>query len=101
MTALRLTTVRAWILYSALRVGVFLVLFVGLYALTTSIGFDPAWLISALAAAVLAFCISYIFFRPLRERVALDVVAARAGTAKAPAAKAGSDEDVEDTARGD
>jgi inner membrane protein involved in colicin E2 resistance len=83
------------------RVGVFLVLFAGLYALTASIGFDPAWLISALAAAVLAFCISYIFFRPLRERVALDVVAARAGTGKPAATKAGSDEDVEDTARGD
>ena len=92
---------RAWILYSAVRIGVFLVLFAGLYALTASIGFDPAWLISALAAAVLAFCISYIFFRPLRERVALDVVAARAGTGKPAATKAGSDEDVEDTARGD
>ena len=92
---------RAWILYSAVRIGVFLVLFGLLYALTASIGFNPAWLISALAAAVLAFCISYIFFRPLRERVALDVVAARAGTTKIPAAKAGSDEDVEDTARGD
>ena len=92
---------RAWILYSAVRIGVFLLLFALLYALTASIGLNPAWLISALAAAVLAFCISYIFFRPLRERVALDVVAARAGTAKAPAAKAGSDEDVEDAARGD
>ena len=92
---------RAWILYSAVRIGVFLLLFALLYALTASIGLSPAWLISALAAAVLAFCISYIFFRPLRERVALDVVAARAGTAKAPAAKAGSDEDVEDAARGD
>ncbi len=92
---------RAWILYSAVRIGVFLVLFVALYALTASIGFNPAWLISALAAAALAFCISYIFFRPLRERVALDVAAARAGTAKAPAAKAGSDEDVEDAVRRD
>jgi inner membrane protein involved in colicin E2 resistance len=92
---------RAWILYSAVRIGVFLVLFVALYALTASIGFDPAWLISALAAAALAFCISYIFFRPLRERVALDVVAARAGTGKAAVTKAGSDEAVEDTARGD
>ena len=92
---------RAWILYSAVRIGVFLVLFVALYALTASIGFDPAWLISALAAAVLAFCISYIFFRPLRERVALDVVAARAGAGNPAAIKAGSDEDVEDTARGD
>ncbi len=92
---------RAWVLYSAVRVGVFLVLFVALYALTASIGFNPAWLISAVAAAVLAFCISYIFFRPLRERVALDVASARAGTSKPAATKAGSDEDVEDAARGD
>jgi ABC-type bacteriocin/lantibiotic exporter with double-glycine peptidase domain len=83
--------VRAWILYSGLRVGVFLVIFV----------LNPAWAISAVAAAVLALCISYIFFRPLRERVARDVVAARAGTVNVTTAKAGSDEDVEDTARGD
>ena len=92
---------RAWILYSALRVGVFLVIFVLLFALISSLGLQPAWLFAAIAAAVLALCISYIFFRPLRERVAQDVVAARAGTVKAAAAKAGSDEDVEDTARGD
>ncbi|MEO7722247.1 MAG: DUF4229 domain-containing protein [Pseudolysinimonas sp.] len=92
---------RAWIVYSALRVGVFLAIFVLLYALTSTIGLQPAWLISAVAAAVLALCISYIFFRPLRERVALDVAAARAGTARAEASKAGSDEDVEDAVRGD
>jgi len=34
--------VRAWIVYSALRVGVFLVIFVLLYALTTAIGWNPA-----------------------------------------------------------
>lgn len=91
---------RAWILYSALRVGVFLAIFALLLALTTAIGWNPAWLISACAAAVLALCVSYIFFRPLRERVALDLVAARSGaTDRAP--KAGSDEDAEDAARGD
>jgi inner membrane protein involved in colicin E2 resistance len=93
--------VRAWIVYSALRVGVFLVLFALLFALTNTIGLQPAWLIAAVVAALLALCISYIFFRPLRERVALDVAAARSGTARVGAAKAGSDEDVEDAARGD
>ena len=92
---------RAWILYSALRVGVFLAIFAVLFALTTAIGWNPAWLISACAAAVLALCVSYIFFRPLRERVALDLVAARSGTTGDRAPKAGSDEDAEDTARGD
>jgi hypothetical protein len=61
---------------------------------------NPAWLTSAIVAAVLALCISYIFLRPLRDRVALDVVAARAGTTKVGAVKAGSDEDVEDAADG-
>jgi inner membrane protein involved in colicin E2 resistance len=91
--------VRAWIVYSALRVGVFLVLFALLYALTASIGLNPAWLISACAAALLALCISYIFFRPLRDRVALGVAAARSGaTTNAP--RPGSDEDAEDQAPG-
>ena len=92
---------RAWILYSGVRLGLFAVLFALLYALTASIGLNPAWLISALAAAVLAFCISYIFFKPLRERVAISVADARTGTSKPAEVKAGSDEDVEDTARGD
>ena len=84
---------RAWILYSALRVGVFLVLFALLFALTTTIGLQPAWLIAAVVAALLALCISYIFFRGLRERVALDIAAARAAPAKS-----GEDEEVEDRA---
>jgi Na+/melibiose symporter-like transporter len=87
--------VRAWILYSALRVGVFLVLFALLFALTTAIGLQPAWLIAAVVAALLALCISYIFFRRLRERVALELAAARAAPVKS-----GEDEDVEDRADG-
>ena len=92
---------RPWILYSALRVGVFLVLFALLYALTASISLNPAWLISAIAAAVLALCISYIFFTGLRQRIAADVAAARSGAAQTRVAKSGSDEDTEDAARGD
>jgi inner membrane protein involved in colicin E2 resistance len=90
--------VRPWIVYSALRVGVFLLVFALLFALTTAIGWNPAWLISACAAALIALCISYIFFRPLRDRVALDVANARAGT-KASVPSTGSDEDAEDAAR--
>ena len=84
---------RAWIVYSALRVGVFVVLFALLFALTTAIGLQPAWLIAAVVAALLALCVSYIFFSRLRERVALDLAAARAAPAKS-----GEDEDVEDRA---
>ena len=86
---------RAWILYSALRVGVFVVLFALLFALTNTIGLQPAWLIAAVVAALLALCLSYIFFRRLRERVALDLAAARAARPKS-----GDDEDVEDRAGG-
>jgi len=92
--------VRAWIVYSALRVGVFLALFGLLFVLTTAIGFEPAWLISGCAAAVLALCISYIFFGRLRQRVALDLAAVRSGSTST-AHRAGSDEDAEDTARAD
>jgi hypothetical protein len=94
--------VRAWVLFSALRVGVFLVLFGLLYVVTSPIWPGAAsWLASAVGAAVLALCISYIFFTPLRRRVALSVANARVGTPKPAVVRAGSDEDVEDAARGD
>jgi hypothetical protein len=89
--------VRAWILYSALRIGIFLALFALLYAITASVGVDLAWLISAVAAALLALLVSYIFLRPLRERVANEVVAARAGTGRPDRPSAGSDEEAEDS----
>ncbi len=92
---------RAWILYSGVRVGLFVVIFAVLYLLTVNVWPDTAWLISGLVAALLAFCISYIFFAPLRERVAIQVAEARAGSGTPSTVKAGSDEDIEDTARGD
>ena len=98
---LRLSGVRAWILYSALRLGLFAVLFGILYALTVSAFPTTAWVIAGLGGAILALCVSYIFLKPLRERVALELVNARAGTGRMAAVKVGSDEDVEDTARGE
>jgi hypothetical protein len=50
---------------------------------------------AAIVAALLALCISYIFFGRLRERVAAELAASREAKA-ANAAKAGSDEDAED-----
>ena len=76
---------RDWLLFSALRVLAFAVPFGILYA----IGLE--WWISALLAAVIGFCVSYIVLRPLRDRVALRIVEARAGST-APRA----DEDAED-----
>ena len=92
---------RAWILYSALRLGLFAVLFGILYAVTVSAFPTIAWVIAGVGGAVLALCISYIFLKPLRDRVALELVNARAGNGKVASVKLGSDEDVEDTARGE
>ena len=85
---------RDWILYTVLRLGLFAVLFAGLYLLALQLWGQG--LLSAAAAAVvaaiLAFCISYIFFGRLRGRVAGELASAR--RPKEP--KMGSDEDVED-----
>lgn len=82
---------RPWILYSVLRVGLFLVLFGVIYALTAQV-WSFAWVIAAVAAALLSFCISYIFFGRLRTRVAEEFAARRPREARA-----GSDEATEDT----
>ncbi|MEO5921142.1 MAG: DUF4229 domain-containing protein [Pseudolysinimonas sp.] len=76
---------RPWIAYSLVRVGLFAVFFAVLFLL----GLD--WWLAALIAAALGFCVAYIFFRGLRERVAIDLAAARANTDPRP------DESVEDS----
>jgi hypothetical protein len=83
---------RAWILYSAVRVGLFAVLFAIVYALTWQL-WDFAWALAAVVAALLAFCISYIFFGRLRARISTELAASRGRTTPA-----GSDEDAEDAA---
>jgi ABC-type bacteriocin/lantibiotic exporter with double-glycine peptidase domain len=80
--------VRAWVVYSVLRVGLFLVLFALLFLL------NVAWWVAAFAAALIALCISYIFFGKLRGRVAEELEARRA--AAADPALAQSDEGAED-----
>jgi hypothetical protein len=77
--------VRDWLLYTALRVLAFAIPFGILYA----IGLE--WWISALIAAVVGFCLSYVLLRGQRDRVALRIVEARAGSGKPRA-----DEDAED-----
>ena len=89
---------RAWILYSGVRLGLFAAIFALLYALTANALGNLSWAISAAVAAIAALCISYIFLKPLRDRVALSVAEARAGNVKVAPIKAGSDEDVEDSA---
>lgn len=76
--------VRAWVLYSIVRVLVFAVPFGILFA----IGLD--WWIAALVAAAIGFCLSYIFLRDLRAGVTTRL--ASRGTRLTPRA----DEEAED-----
>jgi hypothetical protein len=80
--------VRAVLLYTVLRVLAFAVPFGILYAL----GLE--WWISALVAAAVGFCVSYIFLRRQRDDVALRLAEARAN-----GPKPGVDEDAEDAGR--
>ncbi len=75
---------RPWIAYTLVRVGLFAAFFAVLFVL----GLE--WWLAAIIAAALGFCVAYIFFRRLRERVAAELVAARANTDPRP------DETVED-----
>ena len=75
---------RPWIAYTLVRVGLFALFFAVLFAL----GLE--WWLAAIVAAALGFCVAYIFFRRLRERVAIDLAAARANADRRP------DETVED-----
>ena len=75
---------RPWIAYTLVRVGLFALFFVVLFALGLQV-----WL-AAIIAAALGFCVAYIFFRGLRQRVAGELAAARGNTDKTP------DEVVED-----
>lgn len=79
---------RAWVIYSVVRVG----LFAGLFLLLWLLGIE--WWLAAISAAVIALCISYIFLGRLRARVAGEIAARREARGEAPAAN--SDEDVED-----
>ena len=56
-----------WILYSLFRVG----LFAAALAAMLLIGFE-LW-VSAILATIVAFCISYVFFREPRDAIARDI----------------------------
>lgn len=64
---------RNWILYSLLRIGLFTVALVGLML----VGFE-LWL-AAIFATIVAFTISYIFFRDRRDELALSLQQRREG----------------------
>jgi Protein of unknown function (DUF4229) len=77
--------VKPWIVYTTIRVAIFvaaflLLLFVGV----------PAWL-AAIVAAVVGLCAAYIFFKPQRDELAIAVQERRAARATER-----PDEDAED-----
>ena len=76
--------VSPWIKYSVIR----LVLFAGVLAALLLLTNFPVWL-SAVVAAIVGFCISYIFFRPQRDEVAASIASRRAAGDK----NADADED--------
>ena len=65
-------TVKPWVAYSLVRIGLFAVIFAALF-----IAGVEAWL-SAVIGAILSLCVSYLFFGRLRDAVARDIVARRA-----------------------
>jgi hypothetical protein len=72
---------KPWVLYSAIRVGIFAASFALLYGLL-----GVVWWLAAVLAALIGLCVAYIFFRPQRDEA---VKALRAKPAT-------SDEDAED-----
>lgn len=75
---------KPWVTYSLLRLGLFAAVFALLMLLNVE------WWLSAILAAIIGLCVSYIFFGRLRDAVALDIAKRR----EAPASDA--DATVED-----
>ncbi len=63
----------AWIVYSVIRLGIFAIALAALLLLQLT-----SW-IAAILAAVIALCLSYIFLRGPRDRIAKDLYARRHG----------------------
>jgi len=65
------------VIYSIARIGVFAVACVVLWLLLGSL-WDQFWWLGILCAAIIAFCISYIFFGRMKARVVEDLAGRRA-----------------------
>jgi len=63
--------VRAWVLYSLVRLAIFAAVFALLYWLLP----QNLWWLSAICAALIALSLSYIFLGRLRTRVTSDLQA--------------------------
>lgn len=65
-------TVRPWIKYTIIRVA----LFAGVLAVLLLFTPAPPWLATVIAAVV-GFCVAYIFFRPQRDELAESIASRR------------------------
>jgi hypothetical protein len=83
--------VPVWLSYSLVR----LALFGGSFAALLLVLGTDNWIWAALLATVIAFCLSFIFLRRQRDRIALDL---QARGDERRRAKATRDEDAEDAA---
>lgn len=81
---------KSWVLYSLLRVG----LFAAVFAVLLLIGAAP-WL-AAIIAAIIGFCVSYLFLSKPRDEVARDLYDRRNRDAEHSPKTA--DEEAEDAA---
>jgi hypothetical protein len=91
----RLLVVKPWLKYSIVRLGLFAVVL----GLLLVLRFDPFW--ATLIAAVVGFCVSYLFFAPLRRKVALDLADRRSRPAKLDDDSVAEDEAIADDAEAD
>jgi hypothetical protein len=86
----RLLVVKPWLKYSIVRLGLFAVVL----GLLLVLRFDPFW--ATLIAAVVGFCVSYLFFATLRRKVALDLADRRSRPAKLDDDSVAEDEAIAD-----
>lgn len=66
---------RAWLLYVVVRVLAFAIPFVAVVVALPS--WPYAWVVGALAGTVIGLCVSYIFLKPQRDRIADDIAEMR------------------------
>lgn len=81
---------RIWVLYSVIRVGVFFAVF------TLLMVYEIDWWLSAILAAIISLCVSYLFLRRPREKLARSIHDLRHGTGEIESDN--DDDEVEDAA---
>jgi len=74
--------VKAWVIYSIARIGVFALACFVLWMLLGDL-WGQFWWLGVICAAIIAFCISYIFFGRMKARVVEDLAARSSGRVKA------------------